>query len=110
MLLLNRDVQTGTDWQKRRLINKLHVEQSVEVQLDQDNTKVWKLEEELHKDAVYHQFYSTYTACSLTRNLLKCFETSKKGGQIIHTVKYTDDLVLLAMEETLLQGMIDKLT
>ena len=31
------------------------------------------------------------------------------GGQIIHTVKYADDLVLMAKEETVLQGMIDKL-
>jgi hypothetical protein len=33
----------------------------------------------------------------------------KIGGQIIHTVKYTDDLVLLAKEEKVLQDMIDKL-
>jgi hypothetical protein len=34
----------------------------------------------------------------------------KIGGQIIHTVKYADDLVLLAKEEKVLQDMIDKLT
>jgi hypothetical protein len=33
----------------------------------------------------------------------------KIGGQIIKTVKYADDLVLMAKEETVLQGMIDKL-
>ena len=32
------------------------------------------------------------------------------GGQIIQSVKYADDLVLMAKEETVLQGMIDKLT
>ena len=32
------------------------------------------------------------------------------GGQIIQIVKYADDLVLMAKEETVLQGMIDKLT
>ena len=31
------------------------------------------------------------------------------GGQVIHTVKYADDLVLLAKEEKVLQDMIDKL-
>ena len=31
------------------------------------------------------------------------------GGQIIHTVKYADDLVLMAKEETVLQRMILKL-
>ena len=31
------------------------------------------------------------------------------GGQIILTVKYVHDFVLMAKEETMLQGMIDKL-
>jgi len=31
------------------------------------------------------------------------------GGQINQTVKYADDLVLMAKEETVLQGMIDKI-
>jgi hypothetical protein len=33
----------------------------------------------------------------------------KIGGQIIHTVKYVNELVLLAKEEKMLQDMIDKL-
>jgi len=33
----------------------------------------------------------------------------KIRGQIIHTVKYADDLVLLAKEEKVLQDMVDKL-
>ena len=33
----------------------------------------------------------------------------KKGGQIIQTVKYADEIVLMSKEETVLQGMIDKL-
>jgi len=33
----------------------------------------------------------------------------KIGRQIFHTVKYADDFVLLAKEEKVLQGMIDKL-
>ena len=33
----------------------------------------------------------------------------KIGRQIIHTVKYADDLVLLTKEENVLQKMIDKL-
>ena len=31
------------------------------------------------------------------------------GGKIIQTVKYADDLLLVAKEEMVLQGMIDKL-
>jgi hypothetical protein len=33
----------------------------------------------------------------------------KNGGKIIQTVKYADDLVLMAKEEKMFQGMIDKL-
>jgi len=31
------------------------------------------------------------------------------GGQIIETVKFADDVVLMAKKETVLQGMIDKI-
>jgi hypothetical protein len=40
---------------------------------------------------------------------LEGFGDFKIGGQLIRTVKYTDELMLLAKEETVLQGMIDRL-
>jgi hypothetical protein len=43
-----------------------------------------------------------------TKEGLEGFEDPKIGGQIINTVKYADDLVLLAKEEMELQVMIDK--
>jgi hypothetical protein len=49
-----------------------------------------------------------YNEC-LTKEALEGFGDFKIGGQIIHTVKYADDLVLLAKEEKVLQVMIDKL-
>jgi hypothetical protein len=55
---------------------------------------VSRLEEELDKDAVCHHFYSMYIVNTLPRKVL---ETC---GQIISTVRYADDLVLLAKEET----------
>ena len=39
----------------------------------------------------------------------ECLTKEALDGQIIQTVKYADDLVLMAKEETVLQGMIDKL-
>jgi hypothetical protein len=45
----------------------------------------------------------------LTEEALEGFGDFKIGGQIIHTVKCADDLVLLAKEEKVLQDMIDKL-
>ena len=49
-----------------------------------------------------------YSEC-LTTEALKGFGDFKIRGKIIHTVKYADDLVLLAKEEKVLQDMIDKL-
>jgi hypothetical protein len=49
-----------------------------------------------------------YSEC-LTKEALEVFGDFKIGGQIIHTVKYADALVLLAKEEKVLQKMIDKL-
>jgi hypothetical protein len=43
----------------------------------------------------------------LTKEALEGFGDFKIGGQIIHTVKYADDLVLLAKEEKVLQDKIN---
>jgi hypothetical protein len=45
----------------------------------------------------------------LTKEALEGFGDFKICGQIIHTVKYADDLVLLAKEEKVLHKMLDKL-
>jgi hypothetical protein len=50
-----------------------------------------------------------YSEC-FTKEALEGFGDFKIGGQILHTVKYADDLVLLAKEVKVLQDMIDKLT
>jgi hypothetical protein len=68
------------------------------------------LEEELDKVAVCRRFCSTYTANTLPRKLFEGFGDFKIGGQVIRTVKYADDLVLLAWEEKVLQGMVDRLS
>jgi len=60
------------------------------------------LEEELDKDAVCHQFCSTCTVNCLTKEALEGFGHFEIGGQIINTLKYADDLVLLAKEEKVL--------
>ena len=52
--------------------------------------------------------FNLYSEC-LTKETPEEFVDFKTGGQIIHTVKYADDLVLLAKEEKVLQDMIDKL-
>ena len=51
---------------------------------------------------------STYSE-NITNEALKWFGDFKLGGQVIRTVIYVDGIVLLAKEETVLQGMIDRL-
>ena len=52
--------------------------------------------------------FNLYSEC-LTKEALDGLGDFKVGGQTIQTVKYADDLVLMAKEETVLWGMIDKL-
>jgi len=54
---------------------------------------------------ILFNLYSEY----LTKEVLEGLGDFKIGGQIVHTVKYADHLVLLAKEEKVLQDMIDKL-
>jgi hypothetical protein len=48
-----------------------------------------------------------YSEC-LTKEDLDGLGDFKLGGKIIQTVKYADDRVLMAKEEIVLQGMIDR--
>ena len=45
----------------------------------------------------------------LAKEALEGFGDFKIGGKIIHTLKYADDLVLLAKVDKVLQDMIDEL-
>jgi hypothetical protein len=52
--------------------------------------------------------FNLYSEC-LTKEALEGFGDFKIGEQIMHTVKYADELVLLAREKTVLHDMFDKL-
>ena len=52
--------------------------------------------------------FNLYSEC-LTKEALDALRDFNIGGQIIQNVKYADELVLMAKEETVLQGTIDKL-
>jgi len=52
--------------------------------------------------------FNLYSEC-LTKVALNGLGGFNIGGQIIRTVKYADELVLMVKVETVLQGMIDKL-
>ena len=52
--------------------------------------------------------FNLYSEC-LNKEALDGLGDFNILGKIIQTVKYADDLLLMAKEETVLQGMIDKL-
>ena len=74
--------RTGIDLRERRLISKLYTEQKVKVRLAEGRKEVCRLEEELDKDAVCHQFCLTCTANTLPRKLWMGLETSTSEGKL----------------------------
>jgi hypothetical protein len=97
----------GIDWGERRLISKSYMEQSVKVRLDQGEMRSVKIGRGVRQGCclslILFNLYSEY----LTKEALEGFGDFKIGAQVLRTVKYADDLVLLAKEETVLQGMFD---
>ena len=79
------------------------------VRLNPEETRSVKIGREVRQrcclSPILFNLYSEY----LTKEALEGFGNLKIGGKIIHTVKYADDLVLVAKEEKVLQDMIDKL-
>jgi hypothetical protein len=94
--------KTGIDCRERRWFSKLYMDQSVKVWLDQGLTKSAKIGRGLRQGCclspLSFNLYSEY----VTQEALEGLGDFKVGGQIIHTVRYADDLVLLAKEEIVL--------
>jgi hypothetical protein len=99
--------ETGINWCKRRLISKLYMDQSTKLKLDQGETRNVKIGRGVRQGCclspILLNLYSEYC----TKEALEGFGDFKIGGQVIGTVKYADDFVLLAKKERVLQGMID---
>jgi hypothetical protein len=101
---------TGIVWCERRLVSKLYMDQSVKIQLEQGEMRSVKIGRGVGQacclSPILFNVYSEYH----TNETLEGLTDFKIGGQVIHSVKYADDILLLAKEETVLQGMIDRLT
>ena len=90
---------TGIDWRERRLISNLYMAQSVKVRLDRGETKSVKIGRGIRQGCCLSPtLFNLYSEC-LTKKTLEGFGDFKISGQITNTVKYADDLLLLAKEE-----------
>ena len=86
----------------------MYMVQGVKVRLNRGETRSVKIGRGVRQGCCLSPIlFNLYSEC-LTKESLKGFGDFKIDGQIIHTVKYADDLVLLAKEEKVLQDMIDK--
>jgi hypothetical protein len=95
--------ETGIDWRERKLMSKLYMDQ-----LDQGVTKSVNIGRAVRQGCCLSPLlFNLYSEC-VTQEALEGLGDFKVG-QIISTVKYADNLVLLAKEATILQSMIDKL-
>jgi hypothetical protein len=85
------------------------MDQSVKLKLDQGEIRSVRIEGGVRQECclllIIFNSYSEY----LTKETLEGFLDFKIGERVICTVKYADNLVLLAREEKVLQGMIDRL-
>ena len=99
----------GIDWQERRLISKVYMEQKVKVRLDRGETRSVQIGRGVRQGCCLSPIlFNLYSEC-LTNEAVDGLGDFNIGRQIIQTVKYADDRVLIAKEDTVLQGMIDKL-
>ena len=91
--------RTCTDWNERRLISKMYMDQRVKVQVDRGETRSVKIGRGVSQGCCLSQIlFNLYNKC-LTKEALDGSEDFNIEGQIIQTVKYADDLVLMAKEE-----------
>jgi hypothetical protein len=96
---------TCIDWRERRLIRKLYTDQTVKIRLDQGESISVKIERGVREGCHISPILFNFLSEHLTKKVLEGFRDLKIGGKVIRTVKYTGNLVLMAKEETLLQGM-----
>jgi hypothetical protein len=101
--------ENGIDWHERRLFSNLYMAQSVKVRLNRGETRIVKIGRGVRQGCCLTPIqFNLYGEC-LTKEVVEGLGDFKIGGQIIHTVKYADDLVLMTKEEEVLQDIIDKL-
>ena len=85
------------------------MDQRIKVRLDRGETRSVQIGRGVRQGCCLSQIlFNLYSECR-TKEALDGLGDFNIGGQIIQTVKYADNLVRMAKEETVAQGMIDKL-
>ena len=85
------------------------MDQRAKVRLDRGETRSVQIGRGVRQECCLSPILFNLYSKFLTKEALDELGDFNIGGKIIQTVKCADDLVLMAKEETMLQGMIDKL-
>ena len=85
------------------------MDQRVKVRLDRGETRSVQIGRGVRQGCCLSPTLFNLYSESLAKEALDGLGDFNIGGKIIQTVKYAEDLVLTTKEETVLQGMIDKL-
>jgi len=99
----------GVDWKDRRLIANLYMEQRVKVRLENGDTDSVQIGRGVRQGCCLSPVLFNIYGEWLATEALEQKGDLKVGGQIIKTVKYADDLALMAHNEDELQIMVDSL-
>ena len=94
--------RTGIDWRERRLISKLYMDQRVKVRLDRRETRRVQIRRGVRQGCCLSPVLFNLCSECLTKEALDGLGDSNIGGQIIQTVKYADELILMVKEKTVL--------
>ena len=87
--------EIGIDWRERKLISNLYMTQRDKVRLNRGETRSVKTGRGVRQGCCLSPIlFNLYSEC-ITKEALEGFGDFKIGGQIIHTVKYAEELVLL---------------
>ena len=97
---------TGVDQGGRRLNAKVYTDQSFKVRMDPGETKNQKNGRRVIQECCI--VFNLYSENPISEDLGE-FPDFKIEVQVIPTVKYADELMLLGKEETVLQSMTDRL-
>jgi hypothetical protein len=82
----------------KKIITNLYMAQSVKVQLNEGETRSVKIVRRVRHGCCLSPILFNYYSKCLTKEALEGFGDFKIGGQIIHSVKYADDLPWLRKE------------
>jgi hypothetical protein len=96
----------GINWQKK-IDRKLQMDSGVKVRLEQGETRSVKIVKGVKARMLFVTVYFNVQREYMTTEALEVLRVFKIGELAIPTVKYADYPLLLAKENTVLQGMQD---